>query len=81
MNRLILYLIKSRFGLKWNERFRFANQKTADIYWFDKTGLYKIIYSTTRSGKLQPVGIAVSGVSLNWLLDKECKIQKVTEEL
>lgn len=81
MNRLILYLIKKRFGLKWNERFRFANQKTSDIYWFEKGGLLKIEYRTTRSGKVQPMAIGYSGVSLNWLLDKDCKIIKVTEEL
>lgn len=81
MNRLILWLIKRRFKLKWYENFRFTNQKTADIYWFEKCGLYKTEYRTTRSGKVQPVAIGLSGVSLNWLLDKDCKIEKVTEVL
>ena len=79
MNRLILWLIKRRFGLHWYDRFRFTNQKTNDVYWFEKCGLYKIEYRTTHSGKVQPVGIGLSGVSLNWLLDKDCKIQKLEE--
>ena len=79
MKRLILWLIKKRFDLKWTERFRFTNQKSPDIYWFEKCGLYKIEYRTTHSGKLQPMSICESSVSLNWLLDKECQIEKVTE--
>ena len=78
MNRLILYLIKRRFHLKWLERFRFTNQKKLDVYWFDKDGLYKMEYLTTRSGKVLPVGMSLSGVSLNWMLDKDCKIEKIT---
>lgn len=79
MNRLILWLIKRRFHLKWHEEFRFTNQKSRDVYWFDKLGLFKIEYKTTRGGKVQPVGMMLSGVSLNWLLDKDCKIEKATE--
>jgi len=78
MTRFILWLIKRRFKLKWRERFRFVDQKTDDIYWFEKYGIYKIEYRTTRSGKVQPVAICRSSVSLNWLLDKECKIEKIT---
>ena len=79
MNRLVLWLIKRRLGLRWLERFRFTNQKTSDVYWFEKCGLYKIEYKTTPSGKVQPVCIGLSGVSLNWLIDKDCKIQKLEE--
>lgn len=77
MNRLILWLIKRRFKLKWFENFRFTNQKYKDVYWFEPSGLYKIEYRTTHSGKVQPISKCISGVSLNWLLDKNCAIEKV----
>lgn len=81
MKQFILWLIKRRFHLKWCERFQFTNQKKPDIYWFEKCGLYKIEYRTTHAGKVQPMAICESKVSLNWILDKDCKIKKVTEVL
>ena len=67
MKRLIIFLIRRRLGLKKNERFRFANQKSPDIYWFTSTALVKDI------GK---AWVVKSGVKLNYLLSDECKVVK-----
>lgn len=72
MNRLILFLIRLKFGLKKGELFRFTNQKKDDIYFINELGLFKR-YTSTRYGQRT----VKSNASLNWLLDKECKIEKV----
>ena len=67
MKRLIIFLIRKRLGLELCEHFRFRNQKSDAVYWFTKDKLLKSWY-----GYVMP-----SGVSLNWLLDDECEIEKV----
>lgn len=69
MKRLIIFLVRKRLGLKKNERFQFTNQKTRDIYYFTGESLMKIEYIS--GGVIRP-----SGVSLNWLLNDDCKITK-----
>lgn len=66
-NRLIIYLIRKKLGLKKHEHFRFANQKSKDVYYFTSTNLMKI----------WAFGTDKSGVSLSWLLDPECEIIKL----
>jgi hypothetical protein len=68
-NRLIIFLIRRRLGLKKYEHFRFDNQKSKDVYYFTATELMKI----------WAFGDEKSGVSLNWLLDPECKIVKLKD--
>lgn len=68
MRRLILFLIRLKLGVKKYERFRFTNQKERCKYWFTSTHLLK----RTKTGHIEQ-----SGVSLNWLLDKNCKIEKL----
>lgn len=72
MKRLILFLIRTRLGLKKFEYFRFNNQRLDDIYYFNDNGLIKMC---SMLGYKE----YASGVSLNWLLDDECKksIEKV----
>ena len=66
--RLILFLIRTRLGLKKHQQFRFANQKSrTDSYYFGKDRIYKI----------EGCKIVESSVSLNWLLDKNCSIIKL----
>ena len=74
MKRLILFLIRRRFGLRRYQRFNFTNQKSNDQYFFTDEGLLKRYYT-------YPWGwhTVKSSVSLNWLLDKECKINKLKE--
>lgn len=67
MKRFIIFLIRKRLGLKKNELFRFSNQLEQSVYYFTDTTLMKIKYGYVDK----------SGVSLNWLLDNECKIEKM----
>ena len=67
MKRLIIFLIRKKLGLKKNELFRFSNQREQSVYYFTDTNLMKIKYGYVDK----------SGVSLNWLLDDECKIEKM----
>ena len=64
MKRLIIFLIRKRLGVKKVEPFQFDNQKTNNVYFFTEFGVMK---RTNRS-------VELSSVSLNWLLDDECKI-------
>lgn len=70
-NRLIVFLIRKKFGLKKYEAFRFLNQKSYDIYFFDDCSLQKIIggYGAYK----------LSRVSLNFLLSNECHINKLED--
>ena len=71
MARFIIFLIRLRLGLKKHEKFRFTNQKNPDhYYYFTKRRLMKY------DGKL----IRFSNVSLNWILDKKCKIEILKDE-
>lgn len=66
MIRLILFLIRKRLGLKKGQYFRFTNQKSDAKYYFTENKVMKIY-----NGE-----ITFSSVSLNWLLDDNCKIIK-----
>lgn len=64
MKKFIVYLIRKRLGLKTCEMFQFANQKSDATYFFTDDAVMKIWNGVTEK----------SGVSLNWLLDEDCKI-------
>ena len=69
MRRLILFLVRKRLGLKKYEHFRFTNQRSkTDTYYFGETILWKRIVGDID---------CPSNVSLNWILDHECEIEKV----
>lgn len=74
MKRLILFLIRRRLGLKKREVFTFDNQKSNSVYWFTETRLIKR-YTTVKGA----TRMRLSEVSLNWILDDECKISKTGE--
>ena len=71
MRRFIIYLIRKRLGLKKYQHFVFDNQRDKDNnkYYFIDIGLMKIEYGTHR----------LANVSLNWLLNDECRIEKIEE--
>lgn len=75
MNRLIIFLIRKKLGVKLFETFRFTNQKTSDVYWFTQYSLMKAPYIAIARGDSKDVYF--SGVSLNWLLSDECEIEKI----
>lgn len=73
LNKIIIFLIRRRLKLGSSEYFRFANQKTTDIYYFD-TKKCALIKKQNKDSSEE-----LSGVSLNWLLSSECEIIKVKE--
>ena len=73
LKRLIIFLIRKKLRLKKLEPFRFSNHKSeTDRYFFSSTTLMKVV--SHWSG----IEIRPSSVSLNWLLDRDCKIEKDT---
>lgn len=67
--RLIIFLVRTRLGLKKYEHFTFDNQKSDATYFFSDACVMKDTRKTVRK----------SSVSLNWLLDDGCKITKVNK--
>ena len=64
---LVIFLVRRRLKLKKFERFTFKNQKTESVYYF---ATYKIM-------KIENGLDLKSGVSLNWLLNDQCEIERV----
>lgn len=71
MQRLIIFLIRLKLGVKKYEKFRFTNQKEDSLYFFTDCQLFKKMY--LKYGTVTDL----SGVSLNWLLSSRCKVRKV----
>ena len=73
LQKLIIFLIRKKLGLRKLQMFRFDNQNSYSVrYYFDSLYLYKIVY---RSGK--PITYKrLSEVSLNYLLSDKCKITR-----
>ena len=70
INRIIIFLLRKRLHLKKNEQFQFKNQNSKnDYYYFTNTKIMK---------KSKKYNFCVeSNVSLNWLLNKDCHIEKM----
>ena len=67
MRRVVIFLIRWKLKLKKYEQFKFVNQKTDAVYYFTESNLMKRWRGQTM----------LSGVSVNWLLDKDCKVERV----
>lgn len=67
--KLVLFLVRRRLGIRKREMFVFENQKSASVYYFAGDKLWR-----TEAGKT-----AESGVSLNWLLNDQCKVKPKDE--
>lgn len=67
IKRIVIFLVRTRLKLKKYEKFKFKNQKTDAVYWFVDTKLLKYNMGMTMR----------SGVSLNWLLNDKCEIERV----
>lgn len=66
MKRLIIFLVRKRLGVPKHARFQFKNQRLKnEYYYFDKDCVMKKPCIGNKD--------VLSGVSLNWLLDDECK--------
>lgn len=68
-NRLIVFLLRRKFGLKVYEGFRFSNQRSkVNTYCFTRDELLK---EDVENGIIRP-----SNVKLNFLLSDKCQIVK-----
>ena len=73
LKHIIIFLIRRKLGLKKCERFRFANQKSKyDYYWFTSDGL--------RKSDNEHILSLPSNVSLNWILDENCEIERIKKD-
>lgn len=72
IERLIVCLIRRRLRLKKYQRFRFANQKTDNVYYFTEYRLIKIPEDKRTVSRAEK-----SLVSLNWLLSEDCEVEVV----
>ena len=72
IRKLIIFLIRQRLHLKKGQRFRFANQKTNNEYYFTADKLIKIPEASGRVSRKEK-----SLVSLNWLVSDECEVEIV----
>lgn len=69
MRRFVIFLIRKKMGLKKFEKFRFVGQKTDAVYYFTESSVMKLWNNHT----------CLSGVSVNWLLDDDCEIERLTQ--
>ncbi len=67
LRRFVIFLIRIKLGLKKYEKFTFVGQKSNAVYYFTEANVMKQWRGQTM----------MSGVSVNWLLDNECKIERV----
>jgi hypothetical protein len=69
MTKLIVFLIRKKLGLKKYQNFQFNNQKSeVEFYWFTETNLMKMRNDGVKEE---------AHVSLNWLLDKNCRVHSI----
>ena len=74
MKKLIIFLVRKKLGLKKGEHFRFVNQSSPyNTYYFTEDAVMKHCRSYGRWHEEK------SRVSLNWLLDDDCKIERVSD--
>lgn len=67
MRRFILFLIRTKLGLKKYQHFKFDNQRSkVNVYYF----------TSNKVMKIEGCEVKESSVSVNWLLNENCKITK-----
>ena len=71
LNRLVIFALRKKLGLKKRERFRFSNQKSHAVYYFNNQYLMKI----EKYG-----GVQYSGVKFNWLMSDDCEVERYDSE-
>lgn len=67
MRRIVIFLIRKKLGLRKYEKFKFVGQKSNAVYYFTESNVMKFWRGQTM----------LSSVSVNWLLDNECEIERV----
>lgn len=71
MTRLIMFLLRLKLGVKKYEVFKFTNQRTQNRYYFDTHTIYRS-YLKGNMVRIEP-----SDVSINWLLNPCCEIERL----
>lgn len=75
LQKLIIFLVRKKLGLKKFQMFRFNNQKSYRVrYYFNSLYLIKIYYAPNNSTVMYK---QLSEVSLNYLLSDKCEITKL----
>lgn len=69
IKRIIIFLLRKRLGVKKFEMFTFGNQKSNSMYYFGDEDIMRV--------DLEDGQVEYSRVSLNWLLNDECKVTTV----
>lgn len=78
IRHFVIFLIRVRLGAKEYELFRFPDQISKNaVYYFTRDGLRKTWLS--QGDKMFESSIP-SSVSLNWLLNNQCRIDILTED-
>lgn len=73
MTKLILLMVRLKLGLKKYEKFQFCNQKNKkNFYYISGSQIHRV----EVKGKSNYVD-GKSNVSLNWLIDNDCKIVRL----
>ena len=67
MRKFVMFLIRKKLGLRKYEMFKFVGQKSDAVYYFTESNVMKRWRGQTT----------LSGVSVNWLLDNECIVERV----
>lgn len=67
MRRFVIFLIRKKLGLRKYEKFKFVGQKSNAVYYFTESNIMKFWHGQT----------VLSGVSVNWLLNDDCEIERV----
>lgn len=71
INRLIIKLLRRKHKLNKNQLFQFSNQKDkTEKYYFTSDRIIKITSNNHKT---------LANVSLSWLLNDKCKIDKLNE--
>lgn len=74
LRRFVLFLLRKKLKVKKGDAFQFTNQRSErDYYFFTNEYLMKDEYIADKN----MFELKRSTVSLNWLLDPECKIRKM----
>ena len=69
LRKIVVLLVRKKLKLKKNEEFQFIGQKSNAVYFFTQDAVMKYWHKKMMQ----------SGVSLNRLLNDECKIRKVNK--
>lgn len=84
LNCASIYLLRTRFGLKKFQPFRFENQKSKnDFYYFTNWGIKKCEFTVDTVYESQKIFAIItaktvdSDVGFDWLINRDCKISKI----